>query len=178
MELPMEIRAVTERIMVGVVAPYDEITYLSPDPNGERIMRGAFKRSIAHHAQRGIPLLRNHQLDRVMGRSVKFTETPEGLIGEFKINDGDDGDRLLEDISHGYLAGLSVGFQPLERTRGTDGVREVRQARLHEVSAIGVPAYEGAAMLAVRAARPVAWTMPPRPEVNLDPLPPILYRPR
>ena len=37
-----------ERRIVGVVAPYDETTYLVPDPGGERIMRGAFKRSIDH----------------------------------------------------------------------------------------------------------------------------------
>ena len=45
-ELAMEIRAVDvdERTIAGVVAPYDEISYLTPDPAGERIIRGAFRK--------------------------------------------------------------------------------------------------------------------------------------
>ena len=49
-QLAMEIRSVddAERRIVGVVAPYDETTYLVPDPGGERIMRGALQGSIDH----------------------------------------------------------------------------------------------------------------------------------
>ena len=45
-----------------------------------------------------------------MGRSRKFTETDEGLVGEFVVNDGTRGDDLLEDARAGYLDGMSVGF--------------------------------------------------------------------
>ena len=60
-EVLMELRRVdlAERIAVGVVAPYDEVSYLTPHIEGERIKRGAFARSIAHH-RGGIPALRNH----------------------------------------------------------------------------------------------------------------------
>ena len=71
MELAMEIRAVTESVreVVGIVAPYDETSFLVP--GGERIVRGAFQRSIDHRSTK-IPLLDNHKRDLVMGRSTSF----------------------------------------------------------------------------------------------------------
>jgi HK97 family phage prohead protease len=149
----MELRRVeqSERLVVGLVVPYDETTYLVPNPDGERIRRGAFSRSIKHREQK-VPLLRAHDPGLVMGRSRCFTETAEGLLGEFVVNDGARGDDLLEDARTGYLDGMSVGFSAVRTERADDGVREVVEARLVEVSMVGVPAYEGAAMLAVRNA--------------------------
>ena len=169
--LAMEIRSVDapERVLVGVVAPYDEISYLTPDPAGERIMRGAFKKSIAQRADK-VALMDNHAATRRMGISRSFEDGPEGLVGTFAIYEGSRGDALLEDLRHGYLGGMSVGLQPLQVTRGSDGVREVREAKLIEVSVVGHPAYEGAGLLAVRAAVPAAELFPPRPEVNLEPI--------
>lgn len=177
--LNMELRDVraSERVVIGVVAPYDETSYLTPDPMGERVRRGAFARSIANRGGK-VPLLRAHDLTRRMGTSRTFTETPEGLLGDFQVNVGEPGDLLLEDCRNGYLAALSCGFQPLRHERASDGVREVVEAKLVEVSLVGVPAYEGAGLLAVRAATPIVAPIPPRPDVNLQPIPALGYRPR
>lgn len=175
----MEIRSVDAdaREMVGMVAPYDEVSYLTPDPNGERILRGAFAKSIR---QRGgkIPLLRNHDQSRKIGNSTRFTDTPEGLVGEFKIVSGDHGDAMLEDLRNGCLDMLSVGYKGLIVHRGADGVREVKEAMLGEVSIVALPAYQGAAVLAVRSAQDLDALLAPfqnRPAVNLDPVPPLSY---
>ena len=82
-----------------------------------------------------------------------FDDGDDGLVGMFGINEGDRGDQMLDDLRHGYYGGMSVGFQPLVVTRGADGVREIREAKLMEVSVVGMPAYEGAAIIAVRDAR-------------------------
>lgn len=178
--LHMELRAVeqSERLLVGVVVPYDETTYLVPSPDGERIRRGAFTRSIKHREGK-VPLLRAHDPGLVMGRSRRFTETDEGLLGEFVVNDGPRGDDLLEDCRGGYLEGMSVGFSPLRAERGEDGVREVVEARLVEVSMVGVPAYEGAALMAVRSAQNLDVLLAPfanRPVVDLSPIAPLYPR--
>jgi len=180
--LNMELRDVDERqrLIVGVVAPYDEVTYLVADPNGERVRRGAFARSIAHRGAK-IPLLRNHDRTTRLGVSRTFTEDGAGLLGEFLVNNGDPGDLLLEDCRNGYLGALSAGWLPLDARRGSDGVREVVEAKLVEVSAVAVPAYEGAAMLAVRNAQDLDALLAPflaRPDVNLDPIAPLAYRHR
>jgi HK97 family phage prohead protease len=175
----MELREVDEaqRVIVGIVTPYDEISYLVPDPNGERIRRGAFGRSIAHRAAK-VPLLRNHDRSTRLGVSRTFSEEAGGLLGEFVVNPGDPGDLLLEDCRNGYLDALSAGWLPLDAHRGTDGVREITEAKLVEVSVVAVPAYEGAAMLAVRNAQDLDALLAPfraRPDVNLDPITPLPY---
>ena len=180
MTLNMEIRSVNEsaRLVVGVVAPYDETTYLTLDPNGERIRRGAFARSIAHRGT-SIPLLRNHDVERRMGTSRKFEDTEDGLLGEFVVNDGEPGDALLTELRQGYLAGLSVGFTRLRSERAADGARDVTEAKLVEVSTVGVPAYEGAAVLAVRSAQNLDELLAPfrnPPVVDLSPIPPLVFR--
>jgi uncharacterized protein len=177
--LAMELRDISEseRLIVGVIAPYSETTYLTPDPAGERILRGAFKKSIA---QRGgkIPLCRAHDHSVKLGTSRRFTDDASGLIGEFVVNPGGPGDALLEDVRNGYLESMSVGFQPLIVGRGADGVREVKEARLHEVSMVAIPAYQGAALMSVRGAQDFDTLLAPflnRPDVNLAPLPPIVH---
>jgi len=73
---------------------------------------------------------------------------------------------------------LSVGFQALTATRGADGVREVKEGRLVEVSVVALPAYAGAAVLAVRNAQDLDALLAPflnRPQVNLDPVAPLGY---
>lgn len=174
-ELVMELRRVDadERCVTGVVAPYDEVTYLTPDPDGETIRRGAFKRSINGRHNK-IPLLRNHDTNRVLGCSQAFTESDAGLEGRFVVNPGGPGDDLLEECRHGYLRGMSIGFRPLKTERGPGGVRHIVEARLVEVSMVAIPAYEGAAMLSVRNAQDLDALLAPfaaRPDVNLAPIP-------
>jgi Escherichia/Staphylococcus phage prohead protease len=171
----MEIRSVDTdtRTLVGVVAPYDEVSYLVPDPGGERIMRGAFNRSIDHRADK-IPLHDNHGTNRRLGISRQFTDDDAGLVGMFGVFDGDRGDTFLTELRQGYFGGMSVGFQPLVVTRAQDGVREVREAKLIEVSVVGMPAYEGAGIMAVRNAQDLDDLLAPfrnPPVVNLDPIP-------
>lgn len=182
-ELAMELREVreSERLVIGIVAPYDETTYLVNDPMGERISRGAFEKSIRQRGDR-IPILRAHDRAKRMGKSRTFVEERGGLVGTFEINPGDEGDLFLSQCRDGYYGGLSAGFLPLGRIeRGDDGAREIREAKLVEVSAVGVAAYEGAGLLAVRSAQDLDAILAPfraRPDVNLAPIPPLAYRPR
>src|SRR5580765_1320500 len=112
-ELRMEVREVSEaqRLVIGTAAPYGEVSLLTPDPKGERIMPGAFRRSIDHRQDR-IPLLVGHGRERIMGRSRSFADSATELVGTFAVNAGDEGDRVLEDLRNGYYGGLSVGFVP------------------------------------------------------------------
>lgn len=178
--LTMSVRDVDhdERTVTGIVAPYDEVTYLVADPDGERIRRGAFNRSIGYQGDK-IPLFRDHDHRDKLGRSLGFEEEPGGLVGTFKILGGPKGDDLMAAFRHGYVDRFSVGFQPVDAPVGKDGVREIREARLVEVSAVALPAYAGAAVLAVRLGEDLERLLaplPPPPTVNLDPLPSFLYR--
>jgi len=179
--LPMELRAVDApaRLIEGVVVPYDEVTYLTPNPEGERVRRRAFAKSIDDRGDR-IPLMRSHDHELTYGRSVRFTEGEAGLVGEFRVHDGARGDALLEEIRQGYLGSLSVGFQVVRSERDASGVLEILEGRLHEVSVVGLPAYAGASVMSTRSAEDLdALLAPfrvPRPDVDLTPIPPIWAR--
>lgn len=181
----MDLRTVddSQRLIIGIAVPYDETTYRVP--GGERVIRGAFKRSIQHKGGK-IPLACAHDPTMVMGYSQEWEETAEGLQGTFRVNDGDKGSQVLEDVRNGYYPSMSVGFEATRTgvVRATDGVREVREAKLVEVSLCGIPAYDGAAVLAVRnaaTAQDLDSLLAPFqniPKWDLDPLPPLVYRPR
>ena len=113
--------------------------------------------------------------------SRNFTDGDDGLVGMFGVFDGDRGDQLLDrSLRHGYYGGMSVGFQPLVATRAADGVREIREAKLMEVSVVGMPAYEGAGIVAVRNAENLADLLAPfrnPPAVNLEPIPQLWRAP-
>lgn len=174
--LPMEIRGVDTdgRTVDGVVVPYDEISYLTPNPQGERVIRGAFTKSAR---QRGgkIFLFRGHDHGHPVGRAVDFRDEPDGLHGSFQIRESVLGDDTLADLRDGYLPGMSVGFRALQTRRGTDGAVEVVEGQLIEVSLVALSAYEGARVLALRSYYPP--TAPAQIPVDLSPVMPAwVYR--
>lgn len=165
--LPMEIRAVDmdERTITGVCTPYDEVSYLVPDPSGERMLRGAFTKSLRQRHDR-VLLFRGHDHARAIARSRSFDDGDTGLVGVFHARPSIASDEALEEARDGYLPGLSVGFKPVQTRRGEDGVREIVEAALLEVSLVTIPAYSGAQVLAVRQAAavefaPIEFDMPP-----------------
>lgn len=175
--LAMELRAVDadERTVTAVVAPYDEVSYLTRDPAGERIIRGAFAKSIAQ-AGRKIQLRAGHDPNpAAVGHAVSWDEDESGLTGTFALSRSRRGDEVLEELREDNYGGVSVEFLPLQHTRGKDGVREVREARLFAAALVGMPAYENARIVAVRAKSLDEWLVPflNRPVVDLSPVPAV-----
>lgn len=176
-ELVMELRGadVAERTISGVVAPYDEVSYLVPDPAGERVMRGAFDKSIGQVGHRVRLFIGHDNRNAAIGHASDWVNGAEGLSAVFTVSAGPRGDQALEDVKADLYGGLSIGFRPIRVTRGRDGVREIREAALGEVSLVGVPSYDGARVLAVRAADLGAVLAPfaNRPVVDLSPIPAV-----
>ena len=158
----MELRKLNPqaRTVEGLVAPYNETTLYAGDPIGERIMRHAFTRSIEHRGTR-IPLCINHDHSNVVGMSREWRDDADGLTGIFAFRNDQYGERAIADVDGGYLQSLSVGFLPIDRKRADDGVLEVREARLVEVSLVIMGAYDGAEVLAARMAQQAAELLAP-----------------
>lgn len=180
--LEMQLRAVdtSQREIVGMVAPYDETSYMVNVPGGERLRRGCFAKSIAERGDR-IPLCVGHEhRTAAVGKSVKWEDTAAGLIATFKVRADAEGDKVLADAHDGYLPAMSVGFEAKHGVRALDGAVEVTEAKLHEVSLVVVGAYGGGQVMAVRAPEEIRADLdvllapfrnPPR--VDMSPLPPI-----
>ena len=175
--LDMQVRAVDgdARTITGVVAPYDEVSYVTPDPAGERIMRGAFAKSISQVGTKVRLFVGHENRGASVGHAVEWIDDPAGLSATFAISPSRRGDEALDDARNDGFGGMSVGFLPLQQRRGPDGVREVREARLMEVSLVGVPAYASARVLAVRHANLDELLAPfaNRPVVDLSPIPAV-----
>lgn len=153
-ELVMEIRrmALTEGIVEGICAPYDETTFLAGDGNGERITRSAFRKSAREQAGR-LKLFRNHDHNMPIGTATRISDRhPDGLFASFKLGDGPRYHDVRDELEQGLLTDLSVGFRPVQERRGDDGAREITEAQLVEVSLVPIGAYSGARVLAVRHA--------------------------
>jgi HK97 family phage prohead protease len=119
-----------------------------PLPFIERIMPGAFKRSLK--ARNEVKLFKNHNMDEVLAstrsKTLKLTEDSTGLLAEATLPDTTAGRDLAVLMKRGDVHAMSFGFSvPAKGDRwSNDGMtRELHQIRLHEVSIVtGFPAYE------------------------------------
>lgn len=153
------------RTITGLAVPYGETTMNTPHPGGERFARGAFKRTVKNRAGRLPKLFRNHDHTQAIGTGVDMRDTDEGLLASWRIADTPAGNAVLQEVREGVLDSMSVGFKAV-REDLVEGVREVREAQLLEVSLVPLPAYQGATVLSLRSAsEPI---MAPRPDIDPD----------
>ena len=165
----------SERIVEGIVVPWGETSFLTPDPKGERFRPGSLSRTIAEKGDR-VKLFRSHNHERAVGRAVAWKPDHEaGCWAQFRVGTGADGDDLLAEVADGLLDAFSVGFQPIRTQRGADGAREILEARLHEVSIAPIGAYDGARVLAMRTPTTVRVELPPTPDIDWSPLPTLVH---
>lgn len=104
-----------------------------------------------------VKLLVNHDYAQAIGKAIKLTSTPEGVVGTFKVARGAEGDRVLGLAADGVLDGMSIGvdlnadgFHP---NPDDPGLFEVFSAALRETSLTPVPAFDDARVSDVAASR-------------------------
>lgn len=107
-----------------------------PDNGGDVILPGAFAASL----ERGlsVPLLWQHQPGRVIGRIEHLSEDQRGLRVIAALDGAGDGAKAGSLLTQGRVGGLSFGY----RVRGSerkDGVRELQELELVEVSLVAKP---------------------------------------
>lgn len=123
------------REVVGMAVPYGQVS------NGEQFQRGAV--TLDPEAK----LFWQHK--EPVGKIVAGEHTDAGFMVRAKISDttlGNDVHTLLKD---GVINKMSVGFI-MRDAEMVDGVRQVKDAFVREVSLVPFPWYEGANVTAVR----------------------------
>lgn len=147
-----------ERIIEGIAVPYN-----SPTPiyeNGmlfeEQFAPGAFRDVVARRDNR-VPILLHHDARSLpVGKSISLREANDGLWITARISETQAGNDALTLMRDGVLDGMSIGFYVMDGgdTWNQDrSQRTVTKAALRETSLVNFPAYDGARVLAVRAAQ-------------------------
>lgn len=94
-----------------------------------------------------VKLFRDHK--EIIGKVTRMSEDANGLNITAKISETQLGNETLSLVKDGAIRSFSVGFIPV--VDGKDGNTIIRkQVDLKEVSLVAFPAYENAAVLAVR----------------------------
>ncbi|MEO7889173.1 MAG: HK97 family phage prohead protease [Vicinamibacterales bacterium] len=137
---PFAIKAVDSvaRTFEGIAAAY------SLDLGGDVIQPGAFAKTLAYWREKStaIPLINQHNyydgIHDVLGSMIDAEERPEGLWAKFEVDDGPDGEKLMRHIEKKRINGLSIGYEiPAGGAEvDKDGIRQLSEIRLREVSAV------------------------------------------
>ena len=119
-----------------------------PLPFTERILPGAFKRSLKSRNE--VKLFKNHNMDEVLAstrsKTLSLIEDSTGLLAQATLPDTSAGRDLAVLMKRGDVHSMSFGFSVPNGgdSWSSDGTtRELKEIRLHEVSIVtGFPAYE------------------------------------
>ena len=133
------------RTITGIAVPWDVVANLSNDVGPVKFLKGSIS------VDGPMPkLLEFHDDTRVIGRVTERVSSDEGLMFSAtlsKTRAADDAMALLED---GSISAVSIGAIPLKFKR-VDGVMEVSEARMVELSLVSFPAYADAEIQSVYA---------------------------
>ena len=127
------------------------------DLGGDVIEPGAFKRTLKNwkKSKRVMPLLDSHNawssVRNVVGKMTEAEETKDGLLSDFEVIDGPDGDEIFRRVKGGYVDGLSIGYQAVKvrypdtpEEQATGIYRYLSEVKLREVSVVLWPMNPGA----------------------------------
>lgn len=160
MNTPITLRAAATavdtrtRTITGRIVPFGEIGYTSA---GATRFRSNSVRIPA--AVERVKLLTQHD-DRspAVGVGSAFALGADGISMSFQIPTGPEGDEALRLAASGQRDGLSVGVAVFESSTDLDGVIEVIDAELTEVSLVTIPAFRSAQVLDIAAQKGTTMT--------------------
>lgn len=156
--LEFQVRADTtgDRTITGIAVPWNEPFNLG------KFYREQFAPGACEPAENGVHLFYRH--DEVIGKLTAWRDTDTGWEITARISETTRGDEVYTMLKDGTLDRLSVGFRFIEttETEEEDGpiTVTVNRAEVFEVSVVPRPAYNAAAVTAVRSDPPKDTEMP------------------
>lgn len=128
-----------------------------------------------------VKLLIEHDQNRSIGHAVALEERPDGIWGVFRVKNGPEGDRVLDDFDDLTRDGLSVGVQVDGATadrlsKARPGQAVAGSGQIRETSTVSIPAFDDArgARVAAGSGGLVTMTTPtftPAPAADTAPAP-------
>jgi HK97 family phage prohead protease len=114
------------------------------DLNGDVVVEGAFRESLARTGAAGVRMLHQHESRAVVGVWDEMVEDDQGLKVRGRIEDWSAEARYAAALSRaGALDGLSIGFKA-QAARRDGRLRVLSRVELWEVSLVTFPMLPGA----------------------------------
>lgn len=126
------------------------------DASGDRVIEGAFARSIQRRGVRGVKMLWQHQPGEPIGTWLSLTENSRGLKVTGRLDLSVRRAReALSLIREGAVDGLSIGFRTVVSEIAEAGrVRRLLEIDLWEISIVTFPMLRQARITVVKQAPP------------------------
>lgn len=113
--------------------------------------------------QNPIVLLHQHKHDKPIGRVTLKKPTAKGIEFEAEIpNVADPGefkdrvDLAWDEIRHGVVRAVSIGFRPVKYAYKEDGGIEFQEIEIYELSTVSVPALPQAVITSIKSMEPIS----------------------
>lgn len=143
----MDIRAQDndEWIFEGYAVTWDSI-----DDYNSTFKRGAFKKTISERGDR-IKVLWNHNIDEPIGKIIEIREDDKGLFVRGLLTKGvSKAEDVYKNLKAKVIDTLSFGFNQLQGKPNKDGVRDITEVKLYEISPVTFEANDTAVITDVR----------------------------
>lgn len=157
--------ALSERSSAFHFSGYASLFNLA-DLSGDRVMMGAFYRSLKARGAVGIRMLWNHDPGEPIGVWTSITEDAYGLKVEGRLTrDVERSSALMHLIQDGALDGLSIGFHTVRSDKpkalnGQKALRRLIEVDLWEISLVAFPMQPGARINAFEQLAPTITRLP------------------
>ena len=119
------------------------------DAGNDKIISGAFSKGLKRRHR--FPLLADHDTSKVIG-GFTAKETDEGLVikGEFNL-DTQSGKENHSNAKKGNKTGFSIGFSVQDFEIAKNGVRVLKELKLHEGSIVTFPMNDKARLIDIKS---------------------------
>ena len=133
------------RTITGLAVPWDVVANLSGDVGPVKFLKGSIS------VDGPMPkLLEFHDDTRVIGRVTERVASDEGLMFSATLSKTRAADDAMALLADGSISAVSIGAVPIKFKR-VNGVMEVSEARMIELSLVSFPAYADAEIQSVYA---------------------------
>jgi len=133
------------RTITGLAVPWDVVANLSNDVGPVKFLKGSIS------VDGPMPkLLEYHDDTRVIGRVTERVSSDEGLMFSATLSKTRAADDAMALLADGSISAVSIGAVPIKFKR-VNGVMEVSEARMIELSLVSFPAYADAEIQSVYA---------------------------
>lgn len=123
-------------------------TYGNVDQVGDRVDAGAFTKTLSDRAG-AIPYLWSHDTTQPLGKITSWNDDSKGLLTVATLSDIPKAHETVELVQDGVLGGQSIGYNAVKFVY-EGAVRVLKELRLHEISAVVMPANADAVFTGVK----------------------------